>query len=54
MQNEVYVSTDEQNNPVFEKEDLKFQGKPALLKYLKDNEEIFNLIYDKVTEKLEE
>ena len=54
MQNEIYISTDEQNNPVFEKEDLKFQGKPALLKYLKDNEEIFNLIYDKVTEKLEE
>lgn len=54
MQNEVYISTDEQNNPVFEKEDLKFQGKPALLKYLKDNEKIFNLIYDKVTEKLEE
>ncbi len=54
MQNEVYVGTDEENNPIFEKEDLKFQGKPSLIEFLKENEDIFNLIFDQVKKKLEE
>lgn len=47
-----YVGTDEENNPQFE--DLKFQGKPALINYLKENEEMFNKIYEQVMKKLEE
>lgn len=35
-------------------EDLKFQGKPALLEYLKENKDIFNLISEQVKKKLEE
>jgi recombination protein RecA len=35
-------------------EDLKFQGKPALLNYLKDNKDLFNKIYDIVMNKLEQ
>lgn len=54
MQNEIYVGTDEENNPIFEKEDLKFQGKPSLLQYLKENEDIFNLISEQVKKRLEE
>lgn len=54
MQNEVYISTDEQNNPVFEKEDLKFQGKPALIEYLRQNSDIFDTIFKQVMKKLEE
>ena len=33
---------------------LKFQGKPALLDYLKNNEDLFNKIYKQVMNKLEE
>ena len=52
MQEEHCIPTD----PIetFEKQDLKFQGKPALLQYLKDNEELFNKIYNQVMKKLEE
>lgn len=35
-------------------QDLKFQGRPALLQYLKENEDIFNLISEQVKKKLEE
>ena len=41
-------------NPDYEKEDLKFQGKASLIEYLKQNEDIFNLIYEQVKKKLEE
>ena len=34
--------------------DLKFQGKPALLQYLKSNETIFNKIYNQSMERLKE
>lgn len=53
MQKEIYIGTNEQNDPIFENEDLKFQGKPALLEYLSQNKDIFNLIYEQVTKKLE-
>lgn len=35
-------------------QDLKFQGRPALLQYLKENEDIFNLISEQVKKKLGE
>ena len=35
-------------------QDLKFQGKPVLLKYLRENQEIFNQMYEKVMEKIKE
>lgn len=34
--------------------DLKFQGKASLLEFLKDNKDIFNQIYEKVMDKLEQ
>lgn len=54
MQNEVYTGYDEMGNPDYEKEDLKFQGRASLIEYLKQNEDIFNLIYNQVNQKLEE
>jgi recombination protein RecA len=35
-------------------EQCKFQGRPALLEYLKNRPDIFNLIYEQVMKKLEE
>ena len=35
-------------------QDLKFQGKPSLLEFLKSNTDIFNLIYKQTMEKLQE
>lgn len=51
MQQDIGVPTD----PIetIEKQDLKFQGKPALLEYLKNNQDLFNLIYKQVNEMLE-
>ena len=53
MQTDVYAGYDEMGNPDYEKEDLKFQGRATLLEYLKENEEIFNLISEQVKNKLE-
>jgi hypothetical protein len=33
-------------------EELKFQGRPALLEYLRDDSEIFDELYDAVLERL--
>jgi recombination protein RecA len=54
MQAENYIGVDEENNPQIEMIDLKFQGRPALLECLKQDEELFNLIYEQVMKKLEE
>lgn len=43
---------DENGNPIMS--DLKFQGKPALLEYLRNDEKLTNLIYKQVMQKLEE
>lgn len=53
MQNKVYTGYDEMGDS-YENEDLKFQGKPTLIEYLRQNEEIFNLIYKQVMQKFEE
>ena len=42
------------DNDVDTLKDLKFQGKPALLQYLKSNETIFNKIYNQSMERLKE
>lgn len=52
MQNKYYEG-DNPDNLEFIEEDLKFQGKPALLEFLKENDEIFNRIKEQVKEKLE-
>lgn len=46
------LSKDENGNPIMS--DLKFQGKPALLEYLRNDEKLTNLIYKQVMQKLEE
>ena len=52
MQTEVHTGYDEMGEE-YEKEDLKFQGKPSVIEYLKNNDDIFDLIYGQVMEKLE-
>lgn len=52
MQNEVYTGYDETGSPDYENEDLKFQGKSALLDYLRCNEDIFNKVNEQVLDKL--
>ena len=46
------LSKDENGNPIMS--DLKFQGKPALLEYLRNDEKLTNLIYKQIMQKLEE
>lgn len=53
MQNEKYVGFDEVGGADIEIEDLKFQGKSALLNYLKENESVFEELSEKVKLKLE-
>lgn len=53
MQKEVYTGYDEMGNPDYEKEDLKFQGKASLIEFLKEDNEIFDIIYNKVMQELE-
>ena len=53
MQSDVIIGLDNEGYHVENTEDLKFQGKPALLEYLSQNEEIFNLIYNQIMKKLE-
>ena len=52
MQNQVHTGYDEMGD-CYEKEDLKFQGRPSLLQYLKENKDIFNKIYEQVQIKLQ-
>lgn len=52
MVGEQYAGYDEDGNPEYVKTTLKFQGKPALLKYLIDDEATFEMIYDKVMKRL--
>lgn len=52
MQNKYYEG-DNPDNLEFIEEDLKFQGKPALIEFLKENNDIFNKIKEQVKEKLE-
>lgn len=55
MQQKIYENRDGSTNPeLIEEQDLKFQGKSSLLEFLRNEEEIYNLIYDKVMKKLEE
>lgn len=53
MQHEVYTGYDEMGD-MYEKDDLKFQGRASLLEYLKQNKDIFELISKQVQDKLEE
>jgi recombination protein RecA len=53
MQNQYYEG-DNPDNLDYIEEDLKFQGRASLLEFLKNNEKIFNLIYEQVMKKLEE
>ena len=46
------LSKDENGNPIMS--DLKFQGKSALLEYLRNDTKLTNLIYKQVMQKLEE
>ena len=52
MQNKYYEGDNPDNLELIE-EDLKFQGKPALIEFLKENNDIFNKIKEQVKEKLE-
>ena len=52
MQNQVHAGYDEMGD-CYEKEDLKFQGRPSLLQYLKENKDIFNKIYEQIQIKLQ-
>lgn len=47
------IMKEENGNIIEDKQDLKFQGKPALIEYLKINQKLFNKIYTQVMEKLE-
>lgn len=51
---EAFETKDEEGSDAIGLQDLKFQGKASLLEYLKENKEIFNLIYEQVMKKLEE
>lgn len=53
MQQTVSSNVDELDELIEEKEDLKFQGRASLLDYLKENEELFELISNQVKQKLE-
>lgn len=51
---DVIIGLDEEGNHMEGTNDLKFQGKANLLKYLKENQDIFEMIYKQVNEKLKE
>lgn len=54
IQERIVLTKDEIGNTNEIINDLKFQGKPALINYLKENQELFNKIYNQVMKKLEE